>query len=100
MFKKLAILSLFTLISAESFAGTINVTAFSADSGVSHLNSFRTTVVNVINGNIEGSTDGGASVSNIKEDSVFAINMGDDANPVVRESELLGIGDDSTTTQS
>lgn len=94
MFKKLLIL-IGLLVSTPAFAATITVQSFSADSGVSHLNNFRSTVVNVINGNIEGSTDGGANVSNIAADSVYEINMANDANPRVRDAELLSIGVDT-----
>lgn len=99
-YKKLILVTLIFISSHSAYAGQISVPSFSADSNVAHLNTFRTTVVNVINGSIEGSTDGGSTVSNIAADSLYEINMANDANPRVRDSELLGITTDNTTTQS
>ena len=93
--KKILATSAIILISCSSaYADVISVPAFSADSGVSHLNTFRTTIVDVINGNIEGGGASGA-VKNIKADSVSEIEMYDDANPRLRDSEVLGIGVDT-----
>ena len=88
-FKKfLPILAL--LFTTTAHAGTIAVANFSADSSVTHLNSFKDTVVNVTNGNISGSAGTGATV-NILADSVAEADMFDDANPRIRDSYLLGI---------
>jgi hypothetical protein len=89
------ILSLaFLFSSINAHADVISVPAFSADSDAAHLETFRTTVVNVINGNIEGAGSSGA-VKNIKADTVSEIEMYDDANPRLRDAELLGVGVDT-----
>lgn len=98
-FKKLSLITIFSLISINAHAGTISVPAFSADSGVSHLETFRTTVVNAINGGIEGSGTTGSSL-NITADSLGELDFADSINPRVRDSELLGITTDSTTSQT
>jgi len=85
--KKL-ILLISLLISSPVYAAVISTSTVSSD--ISVLNTNTTTITNVINGNIEGSTDGGATVSNIKAASVFDINMGADASPHTRSLELLG----------
>lgn len=90
MKKLLLVLVSLMVISGQCYANTISVPAFSADSSVDHLNTFRTTVVNVVNGNISGAAGTGASI-NILADSVAEIDMADDANPRVRDSYLLGI---------
>ena len=89
--KKVLFLGIFSLFCTTSYAGNISLGTISADATVAGFNSNLTTIANVINGNIEGSTDSGASVSNIKADSVFEINMADDANGRVRDSELFNI---------
>lgn len=94
-FRLLVLLGL--LISPSAFAATISVGTISADATPGGINDAFTTIVNAINGNIEGSTDGGTSVSNLKADSVFEINMADDANPRVRDSELFNITVDSVS---
>ena len=95
--RKLLLASLL-LFSAPAWANTIALhTNISADNAISGVNSNFSTIANVINGTIEGSTDSGATVSNIKADSVYEINMADDANPRVRDSELFNI---TTDTQS
>lgn len=86
---KLFIISLFLCSSA--YAGTVSMASISADATDAGFNNNFTILANALNGNVEGSTDGGASVSNIKADSIFEINMGDDANPRLRDAELLGI---------
>lgn len=92
-FKKLLFIGL--LFSTPCYAGTISLATISADATAAGFNNNYTILSNVVNGNIEGSTDGGATVSNIKADSVFEINMADDANGRVRDSELFGIGVDT-----
>lgn len=89
--KKL-ILGLLLLISTPVYAGTISLGTISADvTSPGGFNDNFTTISNLINGNIEGSTDGGASVSNIKSDSMFRINMADDADPAIFAKETLSI---------
>lgn len=97
--KRLILTAIFCLSVSTAYADVISVPAFSADSGVSHLETFRTTVVNVVNGNIEGAGSTGAT-KNIKADTVSEIEMYDDANPRIREGELLGIGSDSVSSGS
>ena len=89
MYKRLLLAALL-LISTTAHADVISVAAFSADSSVDHLNTFRTTVVNVINGSIQGAGATGAT-RNIGADSIAEIDMSDDANPRIRDSYLLGI---------
>ena len=89
--KKLLFTFLFLIYSTASYAGTVTMATISADATAAGFNSNYSIIANALNGNIEGSTDSGASVSNIKADSVFEINMGDDANPRLRDSELLNI---------
>jgi len=84
------------LIASTSYADVIAVTAFSADSGVDHLNTFRTVVVNVINGQIEGSGTNG-STKNILADSLGEADFADAINPRVRDAEILGIGVDTVS---
>lgn len=93
MYRKLLVLA-FLLASSVAQADTISVPAFSADSGVAHLNTFRTTVVNVINGNIEGSGTNG-STKNIKASSLGNLDFADSVSPIVRDNELLGNGVDT-----
>jgi len=94
--KKLLLFGLL-LISGSAQAGTISVPAFSADSGVAHLNTFRTTVVNVINGNIAGSGINGSTL-NIQASSLGNLDFADSVSPIVRDSELLGNGSDSVSS--
>lgn len=96
--KKLALLLM--LFSSNAYANTIVLDPISADSTISAYSNNFTKISNLVNGNIEGSTDSGASVSNVKADSIFEINMGDDANPRLRDSELLNITYDTTTSQN
>ena len=92
--KKLISFIFCIFLSSPVFAGVITVQSFTADSSATHLDNFRSVVVTEFNGNIEGSTNG-TSVANIKADSVYEINMADDANPRVRDSELFNITTDS-----
>ena len=95
--RKLLLIALFSLFSTTSYAGTITLGTISADATAAGFNDNYTTIGNAINGNIEGSTDSGASVSNIKADSVFEINMANNANSRVFAAELLAIGSDSVS---
>lgn len=97
MKKLLVILSLF--LASNAWANIITVQPFSNDSSVTHMENFRSTVVTVINGNIAGGSGGTSSV-NILANSVGEIEMADDANPRVRDSELLNIGVDTTSSQT
>src|SRR3990167_3642052 len=92
------LLSNLVLISTPVYAATIAVGTFSEDSTAAGLNDSFTIIGNVINGNIEGSSDSGASVSNIKADSVFRINLADDADPATFAKETLSITVDTTTS--
>ena len=80
------------LISVPAYASTIALhTNISADNALAGVNSNFSTIANVTNGNIEGTCDGGSTVCNIKADSVAEINMHDDANRRVGDSELFNI---------
>lgn len=84
------------LFATPVWANQLNLhTNISADNALNGVNSNFSTISDWGNGNIEGSTDSGTTVSNIKADSVFEINMADDANPRVRDSELFNITTDS-----
>lgn len=87
---KRLVLVLSLLFSTTAYAGTISVSDFSADSSVSHLNSFKNTTVNVINGAISGSNGTGSAI-NIQAGTVSEADMYADANPRVRDSYLLGV---------
>lgn len=92
------LLALMILVASPAWANTIALhTNISADNAITGVNSNFSTISNWANGNIEGSTDGGTTVNNIKADSVYEINMADDANPRLRDSELFNI---TTDTQS
>ena len=93
-----ALVASFSMYQETTEAGIISVPEFSADSSVTHLNTFRTTVVDVVNGQIQGSATTG-STTNILADSIGELDMGDEVNPRVRDAELLGIGTDSTSAQ-
>lgn len=80
------------LISNPALAYIVSVDTVSSDIAVVN-NNFSNVVAGV--NHIDGSTDGGATVSNIAADSVYEINMADDANSRVFANELLGIGSDS-----
>lgn len=90
------IVFLMLFVSSFAYADTISVADFSATSGVNHLNSFKNTVVNEINGSLKGSLDG-VSATNIAADSVYEINMADDANVSIFMKELLNITTDSAS---
>ena len=86
------LLAFLLLLSTPAWANTIALhTNISADNAISGVNSNFSTIANWANGNVEGSTDSGATVSNIKADSLYEINMADDANPRTRDSELFNI---------
>lgn len=90
--RKLSLLIVSLLVTGgQAWSNTITLESISADSTITVFNNNFNTLSNLANGNVEGSSDGGATVSNIKADSVYEINMGDDANPRLRDSELVGI---------
>ena len=82
------ILLVLILLTTPCYAGQISLGTVSSD--ISVVNTNFTTLANVINGNVEGSTDSGSTVSNIKAASVFDLNMGADASPSGRAKELFG----------
>ena len=88
------------LLATSAYAGTISLNTISPDSNAVAYNDNFTEISDTVNGSIEGSTDSGSTVSNIKADTVFEINMADDANPRLRDSELLSITTDSTTASN
>lgn len=88
------------LLTTNVYANVPTIETVSADNVVTTLNTNFSRISSTLGGNIEGSTDGGSTVNNIKADSVFEINMADDANPRVRDAELLSVTTDSTTAQN
>lgn len=93
--RKLLITLGLVLISGQAYAGSISLGTISADATPGGLNDNFQTLGTLVNGNIEGSTDGGVSVSNIKADSVYRINMADDADVATYVKELVNITTDS-----
>lgn len=94
--KKLVFL-LLILFQSTCYAGTITLNTISSDSTTSTFNSNFTTLANLVNGALEGSADGGSTVANIDNDTVYEINMADNANPRVYANETLGIGTDTVS---
>lgn len=95
--KKIGFIIISLFVCSLSNADTISVADFSANSTVSHLNSFKDTVVNEINGGIEGAGLQQATV-NIKANSIAELDMADDANTRIFSNELLSIGSDTDST--
>jgi len=91
------LLFLLLLVTSPAHAYVTSVSTLSADATVGGINQNDQNLLAVLNGSVEGSTDGGATTSNIAADTIFEINMADDANSRVREAELLGIGSDSVS---
>lgn len=89
---------LFLLIASPAYAGIISLNTISADSTPSTFNNNFSSISGAINGNIQGSATTGSS-TNILAASIGQLDMGNEANPRVRDSELLGITVDSTTVQ-
>ena len=85
------------LFASPAYANTISLETISADSSATVHNSNFSTIATLMNGSVEGSCDGGATVCNVTADSIFEINMADNANPRLRDAELLGIGADSSS---
>lgn len=96
--KKYILFLVAILFSANAYADVISINTISADSTVGTFNYNFSTQTNVINGNIEGSGSNG-SIKNIKADSIGELDFADSANPRVRDSELLGVTYDTTTSQ-
>lgn len=96
--KKLTLFIIGLFISSQAYAGTISVNTISNDSVAATFNSNFSTLTNVINGNIEGSGATGVTL-NIKADSLGELDMADEINPRVRDSELLSNTVDTTTSQ-
>lgn len=93
MFKwayKLALLGI--LISSNAFADSdwSACPSYSADSTISHFNACRSASVSWSAGQVQGSGTTG-STANIKTDSLGELDMADEINPRVRDSELLNI---------
>lgn len=85
---------LFLLASSNAHAYIVSVDTVSSD--ISVVNNNFSNVVAGVN-HIDGSTDGGSTVSNIAENSIYEINLADNANPKVYFNELIGIGADSVS---
>ena len=94
LFRRIFLSIALLLIPVRAYCGTVALNSVSADATAAGINGNFTQIANVINGNVEGSQDG-TSVTNIKADSVYEINMANDANPRVFANELLNIGSDS-----
>lgn len=98
MYKRILILGLL-LISTSAHAGTIALGTISADATPGGFNNNFTTLVNVVNGNLEGSGSTGASL-NIKAGSLGVLDMADEVSPRVRDSELLSVTYDTTSVSN
>ena len=84
------------LFATPAWANQLNLhTNISADNALNGVNSNFQAISDWGNGNVEGSTDSGTTVSNIKESSVFRINLADDADVATYSKELLNITTDS-----
>ena len=86
------------LLSSPVYASTVSLETISPDSSATVHNTNFTNIGTVLNGNVEGSCDGGSTVCNVKADSLFEINFADDANPRLRDSELLNITVDTISS--
>lgn len=80
-------------------AGIISLGTISADATPGGFNDNFTVIANVINGQIQGSATTGSS-TNILANSIGELDMGDEVNPTVRDSELLGVTVDTTSAQA
>lgn len=87
------------LICTNAHAGIVSLDTISADSTISVFNSNFTKLANANNGAIQGSGTNG-STTNILSRSLGELDMADEINPRVRANEILGIGVDTTTTQT
>lgn len=85
MKKNLLLFLILILNCANSFAGTISVGQFISgqDVSIAHLESFRKTVVDVINGNIEGGSQ------NIKAGSITSAELATAVSPVTFRNEAF-----------
>jgi len=87
------------LLSTNAYADTIALGTVSADATATGFNSNFQGIANVLNGNVEGSCDGGVSACNMKADSIYRINMADDADPATFAKETLQITVDTTSSE-
>ena len=87
------------LLSTNAYADTISLGTISADATATGFNSNFQGIANVLNGNVEGSCDGGVSACNMKADSIYRINMADDADPATFAKETLQITVDTTSSE-
>lgn len=88
------------LISSTAYADVQTIDTISNDNTVTTINSNFTRLSNLQGGNIEGSCDGGSSVCNVKADSIFRINMADDADPATFAKELLSVTVDAVGSEA
>lgn len=87
------------LLTSTAHADTISLGTISADATATGFNSNFSAIANVINGNTEGSCDGGVTACNVKADSLYRINMADDADPATFAKETLNITVDTTSSE-
>lgn len=97
--KKILISIALLFLTINAHAGTVALNTITADSTVSTFNSNFSTIANAINGQIQGSATTGSS-TNILADSIGELDMGDEINARIRDSELLGVGVDTTSVSS
>lgn len=93
--RKFILIISFLLMYSNSWANTISLETISPDTTSVTFNSNFTTIATTMNGSIEGSADGGSTNANLATDTVYEINMADDANPRVFGNEALQIGADT-----
>lgn len=97
--KKLWIMFMGLLFCSTAHAGIISLGTISADATIDGFNNNFSTIKNAINGQIQGSATTGSS-TNVLASSIGVLDMGPEANPQKRDSELLGIGIDTTTSST
>jgi len=95
--KRLIFLSLF--LCSTAFADVVTIETISNDNVVTTINTNFSRLSNLQGGNIEGSCDGGSTVCNVKADSIFRINMADDADPATFAKETLSITVDTVGSE-
>lgn len=95
--KKLVSSALALFICSTAHAGIIALNLVSPDSNaITAINANFNTIKNGFNGQTQGSATTGSS-TNILAASIGYLDLGAEANPVTRDSELLGIGVDTFT---
>lgn len=92
--KKFIIGSILLLSSINAHAGIVTLSTISADALISGVNQNFTILADANNGQVQGSATTG-STTNILADSIGELDMGDEANPRVRDSELFNITTDT-----